>query len=181
MKRLALLTLGALTACGTHSESVLDPSVGINGGFETVRSGLPVNWLLYTPKTVREGDFDIVIDTVEKVEGKQSLKFVVRKCSSEGGWLSPGFAQEIAALPRSAYTIGFWVKNSGAEVTIRAGGVTADNATYQTLLKTSGATGGWMHVTGNVMVPAGSSRLRLELSITRPGTFSIDDVVIVAK
>jgi len=70
---------GLLEGRQKTSESVLDESAGMNGGFEIVKAGLPVNWLVYTRKTLPAGDYDLVIDTAEHRAGKQSLKFVVRQ------------------------------------------------------------------------------------------------------
>jgi hypothetical protein len=47
------------------SETNQDQSTGIKGSFKQVQSGLPVNWILYTPKTVPTGDFDLILDTAE--------------------------------------------------------------------------------------------------------------------
>ena len=83
--------------CTKMSELIEDESVGMNGGFEHALEGLPVNWLVFTPETVKEGgDFDIILDTTDYKEGRQSLKFLVRECSAMGGWHSPGIAREIS-------------------------------------------------------------------------------------
>ncbi len=112
---LAVISAILLSGCRRTSESVRDDSAGMNGGFEIIRSGLPVNWLVYTPKTIPTGDYDLIIDTLDYQAGKQSLKFVVRECSPKGGWASPGLAMEYPATPGTTYTVGFWVKNDGAE------------------------------------------------------------------
>ena len=62
-----------LLGCDQMSESVTDDSAGMNGGFEITEDDLPVNWVVYTPATIPTGDYDLVIDTVEYKEGKQSL------------------------------------------------------------------------------------------------------------
>jgi hypothetical protein len=69
--RLPALTLGlagALLAACTQSEYREDAGAGLNGSFETVRDGLPVNWYFYTADTAG-GDFDIAIDTGVVVHG----------------------------------------------------------------------------------------------------------------
>jgi len=67
------------------SEEIYDKTVGMNGSFEVTESGLPVNWLIYTPETIPTGDYDLIIDTTEYKDGRQSLKFLVRECSPTGG------------------------------------------------------------------------------------------------
>jgi len=72
--RLIIVGLILLSGCTRMSEQIRDKTAGMNGSFEITKSGLPVNWLVYTPKTIPEGDYDLIIDTMEYKEGKQSLK-----------------------------------------------------------------------------------------------------------
>lgn len=175
---LAVIAGGLLCGCNQMSESVLDESAGMNGGFEITRSGLPVNWVVYTPKVLPTGDYDLIIDTVEYRAGKQSLKFVVRQCSPDGGWHSPGFSSEYAATPGTIYTVGFWVKNDGAEFRAKIGGVTATQGRYDTIVRSTEAIGTWKHYEHDYTLPQGFDRVRFELNILRPGTFWIDEVTI---
>ena len=78
---ITVLAIGLLCGCSPMSEFVMDKNAGVNGSFEIVKSGLPVNWLIYTPRTVETGDFDLIIDTTEFKDGRQSLHFAVRECS----------------------------------------------------------------------------------------------------
>jgi len=57
---------------------------------------------------IPSGDFDIIIDTKEFKEGKQSLKFLIRECGSVGGWHSPGFMQQFNAIGGETYKVSFW-------------------------------------------------------------------------
>ena len=75
------------------SESIIDKKVGTNGSFENIKNNLPINWLVYTPNTTGEGNFDFTYDTENVKEGKQSLKLSVETCSEKGGWHSPGITQ----------------------------------------------------------------------------------------
>ena len=79
---LITLTVG----CVKMSEYVEDKSAGLNGSFEVSENGLPVNWIMYTPNTIPDADFQIILDKDIFKEGKQSLKFEVERCSSTGGW-----------------------------------------------------------------------------------------------
>ena len=167
-----------LGGCNKTSESVLDEAAGMNGGFEIVRSGLPVNWNVYTPKTLPTGDYDLIIDTAEYQAGKRSLKFVVRKCSPEGGWHSPGLSREYDATPGTSYVVGFWAKNDGAVFLARIGGVTATDGRYDTIVRSSETLATWKHYEHQYTMPQGFKRIRFELNILRPGTFWIDEVTI---
>src|SRR5712692_3845801 len=132
-----IIALGASGCCALGapmSETFVDKAAGMNGSFEVTKSGLPVNWHFYTKKTVPSGDFDILIDTKEFKDGKQSLKFAVRACSGTGGRLSPGFSQEFEAKPGETYKVSFWVKNDGSEFIVRVGGVSAFKGEYKTVV-----------------------------------------------
>jgi hypothetical protein len=167
-----------LSGCYRMNASVIDSAAGLNGSFEIVKDSLPVNWLVYTPTTVPTGDYDLVVDTTEYHGGKQSLKFVVRQCSAEGGWRSPGFSRELDAVPGRSYTVGFWVKNDGAEFVAKVGGVKATTGTYETIVKSSDRATEWTYHERTYRVPAGFGKLRVEVNVLRPGTFWIDDVTI---
>jgi hypothetical protein len=163
--------------CRRYSESRLVAEVGLNGGFEVVKDGLPVNWLLYTPK-VAGGDFQIVLDTMVRHGGKQSLAFVVRACSSTGGWRSPGFTNEFPAERGRTYTIGFWVMNDSAEFRMLVGGVSATRGSYETVIRSAERIAQWRYVEYAYHMPREFDILRLELNVLRPGTFRIDDLSI---
>jgi len=164
------------------SEKVKDSSVKWNGGFEYVRDGLPVNWLFYTEKTIngkKHGsidvpatDFDLIIDTVDYREGRQSLKFVVRQCGSAGEWHSPGFCDEFEVDGDRKYMVTFWVKNNGSEFELKAGAVKAmGGAGYETI-RLEKDIKEWQKLEIPCTVPAGM-RLRINVNVLRPGTFQI--------
>ena len=88
----------ALAGCTDMSEYVGDASAGLNGSFETYESGLPVNWIVYTPNTVPDGDFEVALVSGETKDGSHSLRFDVRACAATGGWKSPGMAVELNVL-----------------------------------------------------------------------------------
>jgi hypothetical protein len=160
------------------SERVEDKQAGMNGSFEHVISGLPSNWLLYTPKTVPEGDFELVIDTTEYKEGRQSLKFVVRKCSPNGGWYSPGFCNEMPAQPGNTYRISFWVKNQDSRFLVRISGINPSSGQYETIVKSDELIDSWKLFEYNYTIPEKMNSIRFELNILQPGIFWIDDLRI---
>lgn len=160
--------------CIKMSEYIIDDEVGVNGGFEIVRDHLPVNWLMYTPNTVPEGDFDIVFDQTDFVEGKQSLKFVVRECSSAGAWHSPGFTREFPAKPGEHLRISFWLKNLNSDYRVDMGGVASHKGQMETFLKSNENSPDWQKYEYEYTVPAEMTALRIELNILQPGTFWID-------
>ena len=133
---LVLIITSVLLGCSTTfmHESIKDKHAGMNGSFEIVRKRLPVNWMLYTPKTVQSADFDIIIDTADYKDGKQSLKFVVRKCNAVGGRFSPGFKNENDAKPGELYNVSFWAKHNGGEFYILVGGVSKVKGEFATVV-----------------------------------------------
>jgi hypothetical protein len=167
-----------LAGCTKMSELIEDDSVGMNGGFEQDSEGLPVNWLVYTPETVPEGDFDILFDETDFKEGRQSLKFEVRACSSTGGWHSPGIAQEYTAESAETYRVSLWIKSEGSDYRVRVGGVDAFTGEYETVASSELAAEGWQHVEHRFTMPDEFETIRFELNVLSPGTLWVDDVRI---
>jgi hypothetical protein len=175
---LSVITTVFLSGCKQMSELIIDKSAGMNGSFEHTKSGLPVNWLLYTPKTVETGDFRISLDTTEFKDGKQSLKFSVSECSAVGGWLSPGFCNEYKAKPGETYKVSLWVKNVHSEFFIQIGGISAFKGQYKTVVKSRETIDTWRLFECKYTIPQKMNAIRFEMNILQPGVFWIDDVKI---
>lgn len=183
--QISIMLLLSLTAflggCKQFSETVKDKSVGLNGGFEVSKNGLPVNWIMYTPNTVPNADFKIVLDEDIFKEGKQSLKFDVQKCSSTSGWKSPGFTNEFFEIGRykgeGSYNLSFWIKNNGTKFNISAGGVSTKEGDMKILIEGNETLNDWKFLEYEIDVPK-DRWLRMQLNILQPGTFWIDDIEI---
>jgi len=160
------------------SRQIRDKTAGMNGSFEITKSGLPVNWLVYTPETVPKGDFDIIIDTTEYKDGNQSLKFLVRECSSVGGWWSPGFCNEYPANPGDIFRISFWIMNNGTEYYAKIGGITATSGNYDTIVRSNEYSDEWKSIEYYYTIPENMNAIRFEMNIIKPGSFWIDDIKI---
>lgn len=170
-----------LVGCNQYSEKQTDTSAGLNGGFEISKNNLPVNWLMYTPNTVPNADFKIVLDKNIYKEGKQSLRFDVNKCSSFGGWKSPGFTNEFFEIGKyegkGRYKLSFWIKNEGTEFKISAGGISAMKGNMITLIQENEQIEDWKLFEYQIDIPK-DRWLKMELNILQPGTFWIDDIKI---
>jgi hypothetical protein len=182
MRKLTLiLGLLALTGCMKMSEKETDESAGLNGGFEVAKNGLPVNWLMYTPNTVREGEFEIIIDKKVFKEGKQSLRFDVINCSSTGGLHSPGFTNEFYDSGKfegeGTYKLGFWIKNEGTKFIMRAGGVAPYEGDMKVIIESDEQIEDWRYFEYKINIPK-ERHLRIELNILEPGSFWIDGILI---
>lgn len=162
------------------SESVTDESAGINGSFEQVKNNLPVNWLVYTPNTSGEGDFDFSFDTKNAKEGKQCLKLYVKTCSAKGGWHSPGIAQEIPVKVNEVYKISFWLKNSESTFIVNINCVNAKQESKRLTLNSSESVNEWRYYEYKYKVPNDMEKLRIEMNVIKPGTFWIDNFKISA-
>jgi hypothetical protein len=173
------LAIALLSACGKTSEYREDPDAGLNGSFEVVQEGLPVNWYFYTPDTVADGDFEIVLDSRGPRDGKQSLKFAVRECSAEGGRYSPGFFQEFVATPGETYKVSFWARNEGATFSsgLRAAGPETSESPAL-VVEQSDSFSNWRYFEYRYEMPD-QDRLRFEISVLAPGDLWIDDVRVV--
>jgi hypothetical protein len=186
LSRLPAAGLARDLPAGAMSEIV---TTGYNGGFEVTKSGLPVSWFFYTPRTVPDGDFDIVMDKSDFKEGEQSLKFAVRKCDSRGGRLSPGFFNEFhvenhnppgpfETKPGETYRVSFWAKNAGSEFVFKARGVAALAGDPGVVIRSKESIDQWRRFECTYTIPP-KMWLRLELNVVQPGTFWIDDLQIV--
>lgn len=170
-----------LSGCNQVSEKETDITAGLNGGFEISKNGLPVNWLMYTNKTVPKADFTIELDQGVFMEGKQSLKFDVKKCSSTGGWYSPGFTNEFSESGPfegdGFYKLSFWIKNHGTTFNISAGGVASMVGDMKILIESDQQIEEWKYLEYEISVPK-DWHLRMQLNILQPGIFWIDDVKV---
>lgn len=175
---LTILASVLMESCVNMSETIHDKTAGMNGSFEVTKSGLPVNWLIYTPKTIPTGDYDLIIDTTDYKDGKQSLKFLVRECSPVGGWYSPGFCNQYEAKPGEAYMVSFWIKNDGCEFFVQIGGVSATKGEYETIVKSKESIDTWQLFEYNYTISQEMDAIRFEMNILQPGSFWIDDIKI---
>jgi hypothetical protein len=169
------------SSCQKFTQLEEDSSAGINGSFEIWKNDLPVNWLMYTPSTVPDANFEIVMDNHQSKEGNYSLRFDVTSCSSIGGWRSPGFTSEFFSVNRfkgeQSYKISFWVKNEGAEFKISAGPVSTKEGNMQVLISSNQNIPDWKYYEYIVNIVS-EQWLRMELNILSQGSFWIDDINI---
>lgn len=166
-----------VVGCQQFNENETNESAGLNGGFEISSNNLPVNWLMYTPNTVPNAEFEIILDKTDFKEGTQSLRFDVNSCSSTGGWHSPGFANQFPDIGDGIYKLSFWIKNRGTKFQVSAGGVAPNEGNMRTLIKSDQQLEEWTFYEYTINVPK-ERQLRMQLNILEPGIFWIDDVQI---
>lgn len=183
--RIVTLILGIsllAAGCRQFSEKETDPSAGLNGSFEISKNDLPVNWLMYTPNTVADSDFEISLDKSVFTEGSQSLRFDVKSCSATGGRYSPGFTNEFVDIGKfngeGTYKLSFWIKNDGTKYRVKAGGVSSLVGDMKILVESDTQLDEWKLYEYTIDVPK-ERHLRIELNVLVPGTLWIDDIQII--
>jgi len=181
-----VLVFVSFIGCSRLSERIEDHKAGINGSFEISAAGLPVNWFIYTQKVVPEGDFDIILDTTDFRDGKQSMKFQVRKCLPHGGWHSPGIFQEITAEPGDKFLVSWWQKNLGCTYKIVIRGYNQNDLSnideqFQQSFEVNDSIQGWQKFESLCTLAVRQDQLRFQLNILSAGTFWIDGFQIEKK
>jgi hypothetical protein len=173
------LLLIIMSGCNPYSTQIKGDNNNMNGSFETVKKNLPVNWYFYSPGKVPNSDFDIISDDKEFKEGDKSLKFIVRKCESLGGWHSPGFFQDFNAVRNETYKISFWAINKSCEFQIvLESSVEGTMGTHETVLQTKDSFTEWKYYEFHFKTAPTLDMIRFEANILTPGTIWFDDIKI---
>ncbi len=172
-----LLIAVVLSACIRMSIIEKDKRAELNGSFEITRAGLPVNWYIYAPASYKKG-YDLIFDTIDAKEGKQSLKFLVSQVESpHAGWRNPGFFGGFNATIGNQYNVSFWIKNSGCDFKVKV--ASEGNGMHsEKIIRTSDTIHVWKYFEYKYTVPETFPNVRFEVNIFSPGSFWIDDVRI---
>ena len=176
---LIIVSLTILAGCKPGSVAVKGYDCLMNGSFETLRDGLPVNWWYYAMETVPTGDFDIISDSTQFKEGKRSLKFQVRSCDPIGGWHSPGFFEEFKVQPGERYKVSFWIisKDCLVKVSVSAG-MEGNPGPHEIILNQKMTTSDWKYFEYYFDIPMANDNIRFEANILSPGIIWFDDIKI---
>jgi len=182
LKIIVAVFLILLQSCGLNSMSKIerDKSAGMNGSFEFVKSGLPVNWSFYAVEALRNGECILKMDTNEYKNGKQSLNFVINKLdSSHYLWKKPGFFQTYNARLGETYKLSFWIKNNNCEFLIRVSSE-GEGMYSEKIIHSDKDIEDWKYVEYNYTVPVEKNfkNIRFEVNLLKPGSFWIDDINI---
>jgi len=193
-----ILIIAVFNGCG-YSVIETSESAGFNGGFEIVKNGLPVNWDLYGPKIIKNGDVKISLDTEDAIEGKQSLKLLVHRARPGSLRGKPGLFKVLQpAKTNRSYKVSFWLKNQGCRIHLQiknarkesgkefffgpSEAVKKDYAEHPSIKKyfdeKEMGTNTWRQFEYIYVVPETDGSIKFELNILQPGTLWIDDVRI---
>lgn len=171
-----LLFLFILSGCFSSSISEKDSSAGLNGSFEKVKFALPLNWNIYAPDAYKK-TYDLVYDTIDAKDGKQSFKFEIKKVDpSEKTNRKPGFYAWIDATTGEKYKVSFWVKNKGCDFKVSV--YSPGKRNNKPIVRTKEKFENWKYFEYEHTVPKPHIRMTFEVNIFSPGEFWIDDVKI---
>jgi len=168
---------------GSVSMIERDDAAGINGSFEVVQSGLPVNWYVYRAP-LSDGRGELTFDVENPPDGTRALKLVAHSVESQASRAAgPGLFQTVDAETGRAYEVRFWLKSDGAEVGLLIDSETPESRDprnpIQTRITAEGADrGAWREFTYSYTVPDHYRNIRFELHVRTPGTVWLDDVRI---
>lgn len=174
------VALTLLQGCNPMSVAIKGDDCRMNGNFEIIKKGLPVNWNYYAPETVPNSDFTISADPNIFKEGKRSLSFHIRECGdSIGGWHSPGFFKEFKVMPGETYTVSWWVLNKGCKFKVKAEtGMEGNPGISEIFIKTQESFTEWKYFEHQIQIPAANDNLRFEVNILSAGSIWFDDIKI---
>ncbi len=152
----------------------------MNGSFEIIKDGYPVNWAFYSPETVPYSDFNIVSDTIQYKDGKRSLQFHINKCGdSIGGWHSPGFFKEFKVIPGEVYKVSLWVINKNCRLRVKVEtGMKGVPGISKTFISTQATFSEWKYFEDSLQIPAKNYNIRFEANILSPGSIWFDAIKI---
>jgi hypothetical protein len=173
------VSLIILQGCNPMSIAIKGNDCKMNGSFETVNKGFPVNWRYYAPESVPNSDFSIISDSEIFKEGKRSLKFQIENCEAMGGWHSPGFFKEFKVVPGETYVVSFWIINKGCM--FKAGvetGMKGNPGISETVIQTTESFSEWKYVEQTIQIPATNDNIRFEVNILSAGSIWFDDIRI---
>ncbi len=178
----SVIVLAVISGCVFPGMGDRDKSLGYNGSYEIAKSRLPVNWT-FSRYPIKRGDAEVSLDTMDAIDGDQSLKFVVHRIA-EGRFGVPFLFQVRTAEPSAKYAVSFWLKNQGCTVQVEIGyegkdplfGLSdyekQDYASHPPIRKVLGddETGNdqWRQFRYSYTVPETDGRLRFQLAIRRP-------------
>ena len=168
-----------LQGCKPMSITIKGDDCKMNGDFEIIEKGLPVNWTYYAPETVPNSEFKIICDSTLFNKGERSLKFQIDTCESVGGWLSPGFFKEFKVVPGETYKVSLWVINKSCKFKVKVEtGMKGNPGISETFIQTQEMFSEWKYFEHDIQIPMTNDNIRFEVNILSPGSIWFDDIRI---
>jgi hypothetical protein len=171
---LILLAIIFLIACQNNELSKINPEIGLNGSFETVEGGYPVNWTFF-PNPETNASIRVILDSEDVLEGKYSLKLVVQQQDK-----IPGFrSRRVAVEAGKRYKLTMSIKAVGC--TFRVNRIIQDrmgkkNLRTKIIANTSTSSGDWQDYDETLDIIKGESYVLLIFLVEGTGEFWSDNI-----
>lgn len=178
---LLALLVGVITAQAAMCAPV---NLVKNAGFESATDahGLPIGWWLWEPQ---KGLAKCAIDATMRHSGKKSLRMTLAKPG-----IATLIAPDIPVAPGETLDVSVWArakdfvpKDASSTITANAAFRRSDGK-FLRFVKFGRpiAEGKWQHFTAEATIPAGSSKLAVEVGLRNAsGTVWFDDISVVAR
>jgi hypothetical protein len=168
------MTVIFLASCENNSGCVSGSDFSFNGSFEESREGLPVNWAFF-PNSKSNPSFQFLIDSEEFVDGKHSLKLLVKKNGKIPGLRSC----RVPVKSGVSYKLSLLAKGEGASFKVNR--ILQDswgksNLRTDIIFNTPKASTNWHKYEETLTVAEHESYLLLIILIDSPGTVWFDDI-----
>ena len=174
----AMLALGfatmMLVSCGSNELVKFERSAGLNGGFELMDAGYPVNWA-FGPNPESVESFRVSVDTERSVEGSNSLRLISTRDDRTKAFRS----QSVPVESGEEYRIAFSVINEGCSLRVNRVMTNASGMTHfqaRTIVDTSESTAGWVRFEEIFTPVQGEAYIFLVFLVDGVGTLWCDDV-----
>lgn len=173
-----LIILGVLgvSSCQKNELYVGNAKAGLNGSFEVVESGYPVNWAIF-PSPENSKSTSVSLNSVTVRDGKYSIELVTQEIKGTTGIRT----RRLSVNSRKRYRISFWAMNKAGAFQVNR--VIRDhsgkkNIRAKIIARSSQPTDEWQRFDDDILIAENEKYLHLIFRVTEPGTLLIDDVVI---
>jgi len=172
----AVLLLAMLTSCASDTAAVLGEDAGLNGSFEIVEDGLPVNWAFF-PDPSNTESFDVSIDSERSLEGRHSIRMAVASDDSDR---PPGFrSRRVPVASGRTYTVSLSAWSDGPELAVRRivmDATKTSNRRSDLIVEARPSSVDWERYSESLTVAEGEAYVVLIAVVRGEGTIWIDDV-----
>jgi len=173
---LIVFGLLAVSSCKKNELYVGNAEAGLNGSFEVIESGYPVNWAIF-PSPENSKTTSVSLNSATACDGKYSMELVTQELKGTTGIRT----RRLSVNSGSRYKISFWAMNKAGAFQVNR--VIRDhsgkkNIRAKIIARSSQPTDEWQRFDDEVLIAENEKYLHLIFRVIEPGTLLIDDVVI---
>lgn len=163
-----------LVSCQRDELSKSSPAAGLNGSFEAAEEGYPINWAFF-PNPESSTSLQVALDSEDVVDGKHSLKLVVKQNDKTTGFRS----RRIPVQSGKKYRLAMSVKADGC--TLKVNRIVQDpsgkkNLRSNIIANTEQPSATWQQHEETLTVAEGEAYVLLIFLIDGTGTLWCDNV-----